>query len=641
MREYKTKLKEEPRMTVRYESWIRALNQLVSPTQIKANEVAEMTDCELIEDGKIKFPRSGQSYFGAEQDSRVLGLFSYYKSDGTRELLRISDDTLYKYNAGSWDAISGYSYTPSKLTNGALIYDRMYLVNESDPLTFYDGTDITSFTSRSAPTISSVVRTGGSNGSFTYSYKVKAVTEVGSTSPSAAVSATADFNYDEMSASKYMTISWGAVTGAVGYEIYGRRDGFWYFMASVEGNGTNSYVDDGTDTPNEAFPVVDVNTTEGPSGKYIAVYKDSLFIAGDPDNPSRVYYSGGGDQINNFSIDGGGGIIDIARNDGQVITGLIVFKNSLIIFKEDSIYQFSFNSNGLPQVTQITAAVGCVAPRTIQIVENDVFFLSRRGVFTIGNEQGFAFDVLRTNELTAKVRPVVQSISGEYIQNASAIYLTSSNFNLYILSYTPSGSTTNTRALVYDRERLAWYKWTNIQANCWATFRGTDGVTHFLYGDDSSGYVKEILTGNDDFGSGIHAYAYLKGEAFKNGIDHYKNLKDVDVVLRNPFGSITLAIVQDGVETAFDAPIGTINPSINFGHYIFNRFLFKSSFGTGVASADELLERSLKNVNLRNGKTYQLRFDNNSSARFILLSAGMMAKPRGDRYRQSEDIVSV
>lgn len=640
-RNYNAKLSEEPRMTAKYDSWIRALNQLVSATQLKGNELAEIVDCELIEDGKIKCPRSGQSYFGSEQDSRVRGLFTYYKSDGTRQLLRISSTTLRKYNSGSWDAISGFTFTSDRNTNSALIYDRLYLVNGVDPLVYYGGSTITSFSSITAPTISSVVRTGGSTGTHTFSYKVKAVNSVGSTSPSSAVSATADFTDVELDSSHYMTITWGAVTSATAYEIYGRRDAFWYLLATVEGQATTTYIDDGTDTPNEAFPVIDVDTTEGPVGQYIAVYKDSLFIAGDPNNPSRLYYSGGGDQINNFSIDGGGGIIDIARNDGQIITGLIVFKNSLIVFKEDSIYQFSFTSSGLPQVTQITAAVGCVAPRTIQIVENDVFFLSRRGVFTIGNEQGFAFDVLRTNELSARVRPVMQSIDGAYIQNASAIYLTSSNFNLYILAYTPSGSTTNTRAIVYDRERLGWYKWTNIQANCWATYRGTDGETHFLYGDDSSGYVKEILSGSDDFGSAIHGYFYLRSEAFKNGIDHYKNLKDVDVVMRNPFGSITLSVVKDGVETVFSAPIGTVNPSINFGHYLFKETLFKDSYGTGVAASDELLERSLKNINLKDGKTFQIRFDNNSSARFVILSVGMMAKPRGDRYRRSEDIVSV
>lgn len=640
MRSYSTKLRDEPLLIAKSESWIRGLNSIVSPTQIKENEVAEMVDCQLVEDGKVQCPREGQSYFGVEEDSHVRGLFSYYKSTGERELLRMSGTTLKKYvDASTWTAITGYTYTSDRNTNGVMAYDRLYLCNGIDPLTYYDGSVIQSFTARSAPTISSVVRTGGSAGTHTYSYKIKAVTAVGSTAPSAAVSATADWN--EPTSSNYMTVTWGAVTGATGYEIYGRRDSFWYFMASVEGNGTVTYIDNGTDTPNEAFEVVDVNTTAGPIGNYVTIYKDSLFIGGDPSHPSRLYYSGGGDQVNNFSIDGGGGFLDVSRDDGQAITGVTVFKDKLIIFKEDSIYQFSFTSSGLPQVAQVSPVIGAIAPRSIVAVENDVFFLSRRGVFTIGNEQGFAFDVLRTNELSARVRPVMQTIDGSYIQNASAWYITSSDFNLYILSYTPQGATTNSKAVVYDRERLGWYKWTNIPANCWTTFRGTDGDTHYAYGDDASGYVKELFSGTDDFGSGVHGYFYLRGESFKNGIDHYKTLKDIDIVLRQPFGSITLAIVQDGTQTSYSAPIGTVNPSINFGHYVFTEFLLKDSYGTGVASADELILRTLKNVNLQDGKTFQLRFDNNSSSSFVLLSARMTAKPRGDRYRKSEDYVSI
>lgn len=640
MRNYDINLKEEPILVTKSESWIRGQNSIVSPTQIKPNELAEMTDCQLVEDGKIKCPRSGQSYYGASSGSKVPGIFSYYKSDGTRQLLKIDGTTLKKYtDATTWTSISGYTYTTGLNTNGIMTYDRMYLCNGIDPLTYYDGSVIQSFTSISAPTISSVTRTGGSNGSYTFSYKIRAKTNVGSTACSAAVSATID--QAELDSTHYMTIAWSAVTNATGYEIYGRKDGFWFYMGEVEGQATTSYRDDGTDTPNEAFEATDVDTTEGPIASYIAVYKDSLFLAGDPSHPSRLYYSGGGDQVNNFTISGGGGFLDISRDDGQKITGLVLFKDKLIVFKEDSIYQFSFTSSGLPQIAQVTSSIGAVAPRSIVVVENDVFFLSRRGVFSIGNEQGFAFDVLRTNELSARVRPVMQAIDGAYIQNASAIYVTSSDFNLYILSYTPSGSTTNSKAVVYDRERLAWYKWTNIQANCWTTYRGTDGITHYLYGDDSTGYVKEILSGTNDFGTAIHGYFYLRGDSFKTGIDHYKTLKDIDIVLREPFGSITLSVVKDGTETAYDAPIGTVSPSINFGHYLFNKFLFKDSYGTGVSSSDELILRSLKNVNLQDGKTFQLRFDNNSASSFVLLSAAMNAKSRGTRYRKSEDVINV
>lgn len=636
MRSYKFSLKEEKLLESRQESWIRGLDVLVSATQIKPNEVADMSDCQLVEDGKIQCPRDGQAYYGATSGSRVQGIFSYYKADGTRQLLRSVGTKLQKYvDTTTWTDQTGFAYTTSLNTNAVTAYDRLYLCNGTDPLTYYDGSAITSFAAIGTANTPTVTRTG-SNGAYTYSYKITAVTAVGESAGSTA--GTQTHSVPVLTATDYMSLSWVATTSAIGYNVYGRKDNSWFFMAYLDGNGNTTYVDKGQDTPNEAFSVRTVDQTAGVKGKYISVYKDSLFIAGDPSNPSRLYYSGGGDRIHDFTIGGGGGLIDVAINDGQVITGLIVFKNTLLVFKEDSIYQFSFTTTGLPQISQTNPSLGAIAPRSIIAVENDVFFASRRGIFTIGNEPGFAFDVLRTNELSARVRSIYRAIDPAYIQNMAALYTSDADKNLVIFSYTPSGSTTNTKAIVYDRERLGWYKWTNVQANCWTVFRGTDKVTHYLYGDDASGYVKEILTGTADFGTGIHGYFYLKGESF-GAINQYKILKDIDIVLRRPTGSIALSVVQDGVNTVFNANIGTISPSINFAHYLFKKFLFKTSYGTGVSSTDEIVDRTKKNVNFE-GRTFQLRFDNNSVAMFVLLFAGMTAKARNPRYRKSTDLIA-
>ncbi len=622
----------------RQESWIKGENKLVSNTQIKDNEIADCMDIQLVEDGKIQCPRDGQAYYGSSSGSRVTGLFPYYKSDGTKQLLRVSGTNLQKYVGSTpTNVTGGTSYTTGLNMNGIVAYDKLYLENGTDNLTYYDGTQVQTFTQRSAPTISSVTRTG-TNGTYTYSYKLTVVTANGETTPSAAVSQT--INKAELTSSDYMTLAWSAVTGAIGYNVYGNKDGRWYFMAYVEGNGTTSYVDNGADTPNEYFTPPEGNSTGGQIGSYISLYKDSLFIAGDPDNPSRLYYSGGGDKLEDFTIGGGGGFIDISKNDGQAITGMIVFKDSLLIFKERSIYQFTFSSEGLPNVEQVNPGVGCIAPRSIVAVENDVFFASEFGIYTVGNEAGFSFDVLRTNELSAKERSRYQTIDPAYIQNISAVYAKVANKNLVIFSYTPSGSTTNSQALVYDRERLGWYPWSNINANCWAVYKGTDGINHVLYGDDSSGYVKECLTGSDDFGSAISATFTLKSNSFKE-TNTYKVLKYIDLVLRQPQGSITMEIIKDGVNTVKTIPLSTIQPTVGWGHYVFTEFLFgESGGGTGVTEQDNNLLRTIKQLSdIGDGRSFGLKFSNNGSARFTLLLAYLNAKPRSLKYRHASDIV--
>ncbi len=637
MRVFRRTQKKNDLIVSRQEGWIRLLNTLVSSTQIKPNELADAQDIQAVEDGKIQCPRDGQAYYGSSSGSRITGLFPYYKADGTNKLLRISGTNLQVYSNGNWVNVTGFTFTTGLDTNGVMAYDRLYLCNGTDPLTYFDGSVIQSFTELTPPNAPTVTRTGTA-GSYTFSYKIEAVSANGQTTPSAAGSTT--LNQSSLDTSNYMTVTWGAVTNAIGYNIYGRKDGQWYFIAYLEGNGSTTYVDKGAVTANEAFPPAEGNSTGGQKGKYVTLYKDSLFIAGDPNNPSRLYYSGGGDKINDFTIGGGGGFIDIAKNDGQRITGLIVFKDSLIVFKQRSIYKFNFSTSGLPQVELINPAVGCVAPRSIVAVENDVFFASDRGIFTIGNEAGFAFDVLRTNELSSKVRSIFQTIDTNYLSRISAVYATKNNANLVVFSYTPAGSTTNSQALVYDRERLGWYKWSNMQANCWTQYYDSTGKLRVLYGDDASGYTKEILTGSDDFGTAIRGYFRLKAEGFKEG-ERYKTLKNLHIILRKPQGTITLNIIKDGVTTAKTIPLATISPSVNFGHYLFTKFLFGDSYGSNeVSEQDNNIVRRVPNINLV-GRSFMLEFDNNGSrASFTLLGVIMEAKLKSIHYYGDGEVVN-
>lgn len=638
MRNYRLNRPKQKILSSRTNRYIRGLNTLVSATQIRDDELAEAIDIQLIEDGKIQFPRDGQAYYGNTSGTKVTGIFPYYKSDGTKALLRTSATALQVLNTttNDWDTVSGKTYTTGLDTTGVMAYDRLYLCNGTDALTYYDGTDITIFTAINAPTSPTCTRTG-TTGTYNYSYKITAVTAVGETLPTAAT--TSDANVATLDSSTYMTVAWTAATSAIGYNVYGRRDGAWYFLKYLEGNGSVSYVDKGTDTPQELFPPPESNTTSGPVGKHIELYKDSLFVFGDPNNPSRLYYSGGGDKINDFSASNGGGFIDIAKNDGQIGTGLKLFKNSLVVFKERSIYQFSFATTGAPQVTQVTAAIGCKSPRSVVFVENDIFFASDNGVYTIGNEAGFAIDVLRTNELSAKVRSIFQSMASSRKTNVAAVYAKTANLNLVIFAYTPTGSTTNSRALVYDRERLAWYEWTNIQANCWTDYVDSSGDYHVLYGDDSSGYVKEILTGDDDFGTAIQGKAKLKAQSFET-LTNYKKLKDTSVVLRNPTGSVNLSIIVDGTTTAYQSNVNTVAPSVNWGHYVLTAFQPGDSYGTGaITTASDIVLRTKKNLNLL-GKSFQTALNNGSSgANFVLLENELTAKPRSERFRLSTDLI--
>lgn len=108
-----------------------------------------------------------------------------------------------------------------------------------------------------APTLaSSTATTGGVLTAGTYGYKATALTQYGETAGSAEKTQVVPAG----TATNTVTLTWSAITGAVGYRIYGRTSGGpWRFIAQV---GTVlTYTDLGTITPDadRAVPTVDTS----------------------------------------------------------------------------------------------------------------------------------------------------------------------------------------------------------------------------------------------------------------------------------------------------------------------------------------------------------------------------------------------
>jgi hypothetical protein len=128
-----------------------------------------------------------------------------------------------------------------------------------------------------------------------------------------------------------------------------------------------------------SFPFVYDNTTfkklttvpdiEG--AEYVAWFKNSLFFAkGD-----AVYFSSPFSDTD-FSAASGGGVINVGGN----ITGLVVFREQLIIFCEQAIKRITGSTIADYQLQPITEKIGCVSPDTIKEVGGDVMFLGPDGL---------------------------------------------------------------------------------------------------------------------------------------------------------------------------------------------------------------------------------------------------------------------
>jgi len=167
-------------------------------------------------------------------------------------------------------------------------------------------------------------------------------------------------------------------------------------------------------------------------------------------------------------------------------------------------------------------------------VENDIFFLTRNGVYVLGYEPNI-LNVLRTNEVSARVRPLFENISYADLQNASAEYIDKK----YILSFPTSKKT-----LVYDRERIAWTgPWiTPFGIRKWHVYYDSSGVQTWLAGDDGEPIVTQFNSGySSDKGTAFTTILRSKKEDFGDW-SLFKTIKDLFLNFRNVQGSVDVNI---------------------------------------------------------------------------------------------------
>lgn len=321
-----------------------------------------------------------------------------------------------------------------------------------------------------------------------------------------------------------------------------------------------------------------------PKAKFSVYYQNKHIAAGVDGQPSRLYISNL-TAADDFTVTTGGtqpqpdntndaengnpnvpgatvfagtpalteaNVIDIRKNDGDKITGLAIFQEVLIVFKERSIYQVTFDSSGNPTVTPITYATGCVSHKSIVNVENDIYFMSREGMRVLGNEPQF-FAAIRTQVLSIRVQPVVDGIAKAYYSRCNAIYFD----NKYILGH-PTGSTSGiTRCLVYDRRFQAYTVWQSFNAMDMVKFINTSNEEDLYYLDNGGTQVYKRVAGTyADNGAAIEAWVISKAQDLGNP-DITKFWVDIRLIFRRLNGQITLTVYSDDGITVGTTTIGS------------------------------------------------------------------------------------
>lgn len=317
-----------------------------------------------------------------------------------------------------------------------------------------------------------------------------------------------------------------------------------------------------------------------PKAKFSVIYKGYHVASGVPGQPFRLYFAPSGEpsrftrlnpaadptdvSLNDaanvpgatvFSGDDTPRAIDINKNDGEAVTGLGFFQDVLIVFKENSIYQLSFNDSNGFVVQRISSSYGCVSHGSIASVENDCYFLTAKGVYVLGNEPNF-YASIRTNELSSRVKTLLQRINPEHYERCRAYYFD----DRYFLSVPLDANTECNVMIVYDRRFYAWAYWENIAANDMLAFKDKqgDGQTHFYFTEYGSASMCEFTPGVfNDKGEAIHAVFITRAFEGKK-IDREKFWYSLRPIFRLTTGEVQISYITEAGSTGRPASIAPV-----------------------------------------------------------------------------------
>ena len=172
----------------------------------------------------------------------------------------------------------------------------------------------------------------------------------------------------------------------------------------------------GTSSPQlltSAFSASVVNATGTANFKFVEIFKNHIFFAGDASNKQQLSFMGPF-ETNDFTSGNGGGVIKVDTE----IKGIKVFRDALFIFGQDKIFKLVGTSLSDFAIAPVTRKIGCVDGGSIQELGGDIIYLAPDGLRTIAGTERIG-DV----ELGTISKQIQQRIDDITLDNISSLVI--------------------------------------------------------------------------------------------------------------------------------------------------------------------------------------------------------------------------
>ena len=256
---------------------------------------------------------------------------------------------------------------------------------------------------------------------------------------------------------------------------------------------------DGTNYPfiwnNTTFTFLDTNA-DLLGADFVVFHKNQLFFV----NEDKLIFSAPYTDTD-FTAANGAGVVNI----GATITGIIVFREALIIFTDKSISQLVGNTVSDFNLQPITRNVGCVATDTIQEIGGDIMFLGPEGLrlFSATDRTGdFNLGVV-SKPIQSETTSLISSSSSF----ASVVIKQKSQYRIF--GYNATVNTTSSKGILGTQKigdntsAIEWAETIGIKA--YVADSNYINQTETVVFAHADGYVYQMENGNSFDGANILA----------------------------------------------------------------------------------------------------------------------------------------
>lgn len=255
---------------------------------------------------------------------------------------------------------------------------------------------------------------------------------------------------------------------------------------------------DGTNVPalydNTTFTALNDAPTDVNGASFVINFKNQLFFGKSNLLTFTAPYTD-----NDFTAANGSGTISL----GGTITGLVVFRQQLIIFTETSILQLVGNTIADFNLQPITLDIGCVDTDTIQEVGGDVMFLGPDGLRLLsGTDRIGDFGL---GNVSKAIQKEVTNFISTNTSFASVVIRNKSQYR--ILGYNTNIKQENAQGILGTQfagqggEGMAWAETRGIRVYV-ADSRFYQNTETIVFGNDD-GYLYQMEDGNNFDGANI------------------------------------------------------------------------------------------------------------------------------------------